>query len=62
MKAGEDLPGSIASGSGLVELLDELYNRLNDDMAVEVHVYREFTLIGTRQKGHGDKMLKKFII
>ena len=61
MKVGEDLPGSIASGSGLAELLDKLYSRLNDDMAVEVHVYREFTLIGTRQKGHGDKMLKKFI-
>ncbi|MBQ2638679.1 hypothetical protein IJF91_01295 [Candidatus Saccharibacteria bacterium] len=60
-KPGEELPGSIANESGLTQLLDDLYNRLLDNMAIEIHIYREYVLIGTREKGHGDKMLKKFI-
>ena len=60
-KPGEELPGSIASENGLMELFDRLYNGLEDDMAVEVHVYRQYVLVGTRQKGHGDKMTKKFV-
>ena len=60
-KAGEELPGVIGTEQGLTALLDDLYDRLNDDQAVEIHVYREFVLVGTREKGHGDIMTKKFI-
>lgn len=60
-KPGEELPGTFASEAGLIELLNTLYNQLTDDMAVEIHVYREYILVGTRQKGHGDKLMKKFI-
>ncbi|MDO4967619.1 MAG: hypothetical protein Q4E70_02530 [Candidatus Saccharibacteria bacterium] len=60
-KPGEELTGTIASESGLTTLLDNLYNTLSLDEAVEIHVYREYVLVGTRKKGHGDVMTKKFI-
>ena len=59
-KAGEELPGNIASEAGLIELLDILYDGLDETEAIEIHAYRKFVLIGTREKGHGDKMIKKF--
>lgn len=60
-RPGEELKSDFASKQGIVVLLDELYNHLEPDEAVEVHVYREYVLIGTRKKGHGDKMIKKFV-
>lgn len=59
-KTGEELPGNIVSEAGLTELFDTLYDGLSDTTAIEIHVYRKFVLVGTREKGHGDKMVKKF--
>ncbi len=59
-KVGEDLAPQIISESGLIKLLDDLYDEINDSSAVEVHIYRKFVLIGTRERGHGDKMIQKF--
>ena len=59
-KTGEELVGNISSEAGLIELLDSLYNGLSNDMAIEVHIYRKYVLIGTRERGHGDRMIKKF--
>lgn len=59
-RSGEELASQIVNESGLMKLLDDLYDAIDKDSAVEVHIYRKFTLIGTRTKGHGDKMTMKF--
>ena len=60
LKTGEDLVGGIASEQGLVNIIDTLFNEIKEDEAVEIHIFRKYILIGTRKKGHGDKMLMKF--
>lgn len=59
-KTGEELVSQITSEGGLVKLLDDLYDEIGINAAVEIHIYRKFVLVGTREKGHGDKMVKKF--
>lgn len=59
-KVGEELIPQIINESGLVKLLDDLYDEIDDNSAVEVHIYRKFVLVGTRERGHGDKMIQKF--
>ena len=56
----EDMKGELITGPSLAELLDNLYDRLKDDEAVVLMVKKDCTLICTRQKGHGDHVLKKF--
>ena len=60
-KPGEELVGNIATEAGLIEILDNLFDSLDEKSAVEVHIYRKYVLIGTREKGHGDKMIMKFV-
>lgn len=59
-KVGEELSPQIISEAGLVELLDKLYENIDLNMAVEIHIYRKFILVGTRARGHGDRMVQKF--
>lgn len=60
VRASESLKGSQADENGLDMILDNAYNSLHDDEAVEIHVYQEYVLIGKRQKGHGDVFRYKF--
>lgn len=59
-KAEEELTPQIISEGGLARLLDDLYDGIGENAAVEIHIYRKFVLVGTRERGHGDKMVKKF--
>lgn len=56
----EELPGKVASEDGLIRILDQLYDNLRENEAVELHIYRQFILVGTRKKGHDDKLIAKF--
>ena len=58
--SGEELVGNISTEAGIIRILDDLFNSLTKKSAVEVHIYRHYVLIGTRDKGHGDKMVMKF--
>lgn len=59
-KIGEELTPQIINESGLTKLLDDLYESIDKNTAVELHIYRHYILVGTRERGHGDKMIKKF--
>lgn len=56
----DEMKGELTTGAGLSALLDLLYDQLRDDEAVVLMVKKDCTLVCTRQKGHGDHVLKKF--
>ncbi len=56
----DDMRGELITGNSLAALLDNIYDQLKDDEAVVLMVKKDCTLVCTRQKGHGDHILKKF--
>ena len=56
----DEIKGEITTSYGLQALLDSLYSNLAEDEAVVLMIKSDCTLVCTRKKGHGDRVLNKF--
>lgn len=54
-----EMQAEVATPLGLIQLLQTYFNQLPEDGAVVLAIKHDCTLIGTRRKGHGDKIHRK---